>query len=652
MKRQLLAAMMVLTASLPAEARADDLRPYVVQKGDNCESVALKMYGTASVEQLHRDNPSLGPTPHALKEGATLQVQPPAKVATMRNRVEVEARPTAPNAPLFRGNRVSTGESSGADLRFRDTTQLTLSEHTLVVILGASRSATQRTGDARLLNGNLRSRLSELSGRSSVDTDAGQVRLGAGEAQISVDASKTTRLAVYKGTSEVTALKKTVNVAQGFGSKTELGRAPSPPRPLPEAPRWKDGERVAVVGPTPALAASFVASASGTAPPAAQWHVQFSATRDFADPVVDTRVPARVTSVDARAVAPGKFFARVSAIDADAFEGAYGAVLEADLGVISAAVTSQTTSTLAIVGVACGQDGGGEAEGRPLLIDTTREHRIRCVAPGAPPVEWTTPARPFELQVARAEIQSAASGERELLVILRDGAGAPFSSPRVAVVVSGEDAAETALANGVYRTPLRHQPGARLAFQVKVDGVDKAQGSVDGPAPPPPAAPSRARLELGAFALGVGRETKPLQTGAGGGATLGVAFATGPVVLGAAARGSYETVDLAGTTGGGRETTAVFALPLTVRVKTATSFRPNLTVAPLLALQRRTRDDGHQSATLGGAAFTAGADFRLGAGRPFVDVGYRVSNVARRGPLDQSVEGAVVQVGYRIEIGE
>ena len=60
----------------------------------------------------------------------------------------------------------------------------------------------------------------------------------AGEAQVTVDDKKATRLAVYKGSSSVASLGKTVPVSGGFGSKAEFQRAPAPPRPLPLAPTW------------------------------------------------------------------------------------------------------------------------------------------------------------------------------------------------------------------------------------------------------------------------------------------------------------------------------------------------------------------------------------------------------------------------------
>ena len=61
--------------------------------------------------------------------------------------------------------------------------------------------------------------------------------LGAGESQVSVDAARSTRLAVYRGAGKLTAKKQTIGVPQGFGSKAEKDSAPTPPRPPQFTPR-------------------------------------------------------------------------------------------------------------------------------------------------------------------------------------------------------------------------------------------------------------------------------------------------------------------------------------------------------------------------------------------------------------------------------
>lgn len=52
------------------------------------------------------------------------------------------------------------------------------------------------------------------------------------------DPKSATRLAVYEGKSALSASGAKVDVQEGFGSKAELGKAPTPPKPLPRAPTW------------------------------------------------------------------------------------------------------------------------------------------------------------------------------------------------------------------------------------------------------------------------------------------------------------------------------------------------------------------------------------------------------------------------------
>jgi hypothetical protein len=119
-----------LVASPIASAQTID---YVVKPGDTCAAIAQRHYGDSRlVDPLHEANPGLGPPPHALAPGRVLKIPPApapkaagpdAKLAFVRNRVEVQAgetKPGKPDDPLFRGNRVATREASAAGIAFRN----------------------------------------------------------------------------------------------------------------------------------------------------------------------------------------------------------------------------------------------------------------------------------------------------------------------------------------------------------------------------------------------------------------------------------------------------------------------------------------------------------------------------------------------------
>lgn len=338
--------LVLLFALVPGNAFAEEPIRHVVKAHETCAAIALRYYGDSRlVDPIHRANPDLGrrPPPHELREGTVLLIPakeglvsaPDAQLTTVRNQVEVqnpEAKPGKPNDPLFRGNRVSTQEASAADVTFRDETQVKLGERTLVIILGDARSSAAKTslaGGAQttLVTGNLRAFMSgaRKDVPAAVATDAAAVKVWSGEAQVSADAVKTTRLAVYAGSSTIDARGKTREVARGYGSKAELGKQPTPPRPLPPPPAWT------VAPPLIELdrgAPSIVGEYDLSSPDVhvAQWRVQLARDGIFRDVVADVTVPAAVRRLEAQAPGPGRYYVRVSAIDDDHFEGPFSRV--------------------------------------------------------------------------------------------------------------------------------------------------------------------------------------------------------------------------------------------------------------------------------------------------------------------------------------
>src|SRR6202012_3575213 len=130
------------------------------------------------------------------------------------------------------------------------------------------------------------------------------------------------RLAVHHGRSSIRASGKQVDVPDGFGSKADKGKPPPPPRPLPSIPTWSTPfPRLLFSSREPISASGTYAAGTGPGPAAAEWHVQLAHDARFNDLVVDAKVPASVTKLEAKALVAGSYFARVSAIDADHFEG-------------------------------------------------------------------------------------------------------------------------------------------------------------------------------------------------------------------------------------------------------------------------------------------------------------------------------------------
>lgn len=372
---------------------------YTVKDGEGCGEIVRGLLGDDRwLDLFHQANPQLGPRPHHLQPGTVVNIPPlppgapDARVTFARNRVEVRAgtvhtaRP--PDDPLFRGNRVTTGDASSAGIVFRDDTRLVLGDDTLVVIFGDTSGAATRSSTS-LLTGALRARAGSLAGKKPVGiaSSAASVAMKEGEAQVTVDPRRTTRLAVYKGASQISAQKRTVDVAGGFGSKAELGRVPTPPRPLPAAPVFE--ERIAPLvlslGPA-AVSARYATPAGSQAPPAARWHVQLAHDADFEDLQVDARVPLDVVRLEGRDLPAGTYHARVSAIDADEFEGPFSEDLAFEVGIVALDRPDQRYAFAAIFPptLRCALDGGPlQAMGAPFAIDRSRDLHLRCASGAA-----------------------------------------------------------------------------------------------------------------------------------------------------------------------------------------------------------------------------------------------------------------------------
>ncbi|MBX3231992.1 MAG: FecR domain-containing protein [Labilithrix sp.] len=727
MKRFLISIHLAAFTTLHAHAAAaDEAKRYTVQAGDTCAAIATRFYGDARlVDLIHGANPGMGPSPHALKPGTVLILPPrpgatpegpDARLTRTKNIVEVQApdpRPGKPNDPLYRGNRVGTRESSTADVTFRDETQVKLGENTLVVILGDAQARAARVGaqESTLVTGSLRARLSELAGKGTdkprVATEGGSVELKSGEAQVTVDDKKTTRVAVYEGSSTLQAQKKEVAVNEGFGSKADLGVAPTPPKPLPEAPSWSSAAAAIALAsqpvdltftyrpsaggagtvpastpaasaptasaPAPAPVASAPAPASAPAasaasapiPPPAEWHVQVARDKDFNDVVVDGRVPLATSAIEVKNAGPGAYYARVSAIDDDRFEGKWSTVASYVVAQATAPPLPGRRALLRIepAGLACALDGAPVAG--PIEIDRSAAHVLACEAGGAR-AALDLPKVSLGRVQAVAALERLPNGAAVMRVRVVDEAGTPV--PRVAVALvsapAGMRVGPFTYEGGAYVAPATidgRQQGGALQLRVDDDAV-----VATNPLPPDPE--PRVHVEVAAGAR-VSRVLQQPGAGVSLEGRLAVRIPAGELLVGAQA--IYEGVPR-GTSdpGYGYGDTQVRAdvlggwIPIGYRLGARDArFAPYLTVGFAGFWSRgRVEPEGQsirsRALMLGGAA-ALGAEYRLGGlgslgglgahGAAFAELSGRLTTDiqgTRAGPpIDTS--GAAFSLGYR-----
>ncbi|MBS2017936.1 MAG: FecR domain-containing protein [Deltaproteobacteria bacterium] len=654
---RLASAFVVVAAACLArspEARADDdpnVVRYTVKKGEDCPAVAASAFGDRSrVDLVHALNPDLGPVPHHLREGQVLLLPkalsgPPGPDATLtrvKNKVEVRApelrAPAVPD-PLFAGNRVSTQTASTADLRFRDETQVRLGESSLIVILGSSATKSPITpaATATLLDGSMRARLSALAGRlpekPGVETPSARVAMKEGESQISVDPKKTTRLAVYTGGSAITAQKKTVPVDGGFGSKAESGSPPTPPRPLPPAPVWSAA---------PAALALFEGDATdvtgdygpGTGPgdPAAEWHVQLAKDAAFDDVIVDARVPANVTRLEARALTAGRYFARVSAIDADAFEGPWSEARGVTaVRVETSPMGRRRTRVVPPAGLVCTLDGA------PLrdAVDVARvvPHEVVCAAAEGSGAEakamLALSAMPVTGLRAQIEVIERRATSGVMRVRVTDDAGEPIEgvvpsiTPPRGVEVGP---VEPEGAPGTYRVEYRSPGLRRGALKVSVLSLSVETNEADLVHEPPP--PRKTRLEI--MVAGGGSLRGLSQAGFSGRAGADAVF---PVGRGAVAVGGVFaldhhplatlTIDENAASARASVTWIGGRIPIELRPRVGSGVTGHVAIGPEVGRQSTDAGGITASALTLGVWVAGGAGVEVGPGRAFVELSLR-----------------------------
>jgi hypothetical protein len=511
------------------------LMRYTVVKGDSCLGLAQRIYGDARrIDLIHQFN-DLGPQPHTLQPGQVLYFPPPnlapplsgpdARLSAVHNRVEVQnpaPKRGQTNDPLSRGHKVKTEEGSSAEVLFRDETRLQLGENTLVVIFGdSSRKASQKTtaSDTQLMSGQLRAHLGALAGsETSVKTSAGEVSLGPGEVQIKVDEKKSTSLMVYSGQSSITSQNQTVKVSAGFGSRAVEGAAPTAPRPLPAAPVWvttppptflTSGRRVNIQ-------AEYGPGKGGPAP--LRWHVQVARDRLFNSLVVNSRVPVGTTQIEARRLGPGRYYARVSAMD-DEFEGPFSPTIQVLVAVARLVRNEEKNSVTAQISpgdIHCGLDGGPMAPLSQVMRKTKKmPSRLQC-GPSSNPklaasLDLPPPGvGPFDL---KPRLERPDPQRREALLVLRlqDANQQPLSGSALDLglndgVMSGP--IEEGDQDGEYQASIWWNEGVeRVQAKVRVDNAFELVADAltlpvveppaapapapEPPPPPPPVAPAR-----------------------------------------------------------------------------------------------------------------------------------------------------------------
>lgn len=546
----------------PRPAPPVELVDVTVRAGETCAAIARRAFRNAArVDVIHQYNPTVCPTQRRLVAGMVLRLprrlpplrgpQPVAFLTAVNNAVEVQTLPTAQprrgqtNDSLFRGTRVSTEAGSSAELSFTDDTQLRLYESTLVVILGDSSTRVRRTATARdttLVNGSLRAFLGSLAHGSAatptptptpvtapaparaparpprrppaprptqvaINTAGGRAILRDGESQLTVEEGgrHATTLTVYRGSGQLRYGAQTVTVPEGFGARAAEGERIAPVHRLPLAPRWLERPaRVLLAEGDRAVEGRYAAGEPTTppgAPDPAEWRVQIARDEAFTAVVADARVPATVDRLAVPAVPAGTYFVRVSAFDAEHYEGPFGETATVSVVVPGLTDTGQPyRQSLSLpTDVRCALDGAA-LDAPPTLVDRLRAHTLRCAAEGDADhaAEMSLPAlsrSPFRV-IATLDAPDAAARRGQVRVRVVDRLDVPYAEGSLAAEARGGPvtaaAPQAGGSPGDWLVPVRWEPGAQT-FRLRLapeggEAVDSAELAL--PAPPVAVAPA------------------------------------------------------------------------------------------------------------------------------------------------------------------
>jgi len=314
-------------AAEPAAAATNE-EFLIVQPGDTCQTLGQRLWGKPEdYKRLHELN-GLKNGHGKLEPGTRLRIRPEAEAHLTYVKPDVNTRP--PEVPqwkpgqqgqaLYRLHQVNTLRGAGAEVTLKDTSKLQLRENALVVIYGAPQATPKeqprKQGGVELVQGDLRMSLAALRGEPlPLATPAAQVAANGKDLFVSVDEKRMSRVAVFDGRAQVAAKGAKVEVPGGQGTRVEEGKAPEPPRALLPGPAWS------VAGPREVLLALDGAPQAHTlkwqpVTGAVNYRVVLARDAGFNDVVAEAApAPSAALALEAGTLAPGRYYARVQAVD-------------------------------------------------------------------------------------------------------------------------------------------------------------------------------------------------------------------------------------------------------------------------------------------------------------------------------------------------
>lgn len=406
-----------------------------------------------------------------------------------------QPRPARVGEVLTRGTRLSTGEHGSIELQLPNGTELALAERTQLLLFAsplAPPPGVAASTTTTLLRGAVRVRMSPTQSSDAsplIPIALGNVTafVGRVDGQLAFEhLSHTARMGANRGRMRVRTTEREYILRAGNGSVEEPGRPRQPYRQLPPQPTWTTPppERLLSSGEPLDVRAAWTLRGSTVA---AEWRVELARDEAFHDVVAAARVPGETTSWTARALAPGRYVMRVTALDGDHFESLPSSVARVHVAapqlVAGVRPGGETAPRLAALNVPegffCGIDGARSvATDVPLRLSPGRRHTVRCTSTpeGNDVREINVSAEQSGPLLREVRVRSTAIDQGVLAIRLFDAEGVAL--PYADVTVTNDrgvmvDRIREARERGVYNASMRWPRGVmRARFRFTVNGAE------------------------------------------------------------------------------------------------------------------------------------------------------------------------------------
>lgn len=378
-----------------------------VKAGEDCAALARRVYGPAggALAHLRAQNPGLCEKP--LVAGATVRVPPlakkpgarkpppePARLSYVGPAVRTKTRggwfEALPGQPIDRRMRIETSKVGGAEVNVNDKVKLQLEPNSKLVIKSLP-STGRQSGEVQLVDGTLHAGVSEDPKTSplTVRTKSAEIKLKGG-ARIDAAADARTTLSVHEGSLSVKVQGTVISIRAGQGTLILPGQGRAQPKDLPTAPAWTSGNKTAVAA-EDASARPFLVVAAGSllssqpkgevevdfapVPGAALYNVEIARDPGFND----HRAGGEIAAPPLRAqLQPGRYYARVSAIDSERLVGPPSPVRSFSV------ITLRTDASVVGVPVQNGEPLPDKQRGAQLMLVRSLETTLELSGVGQP----------------------------------------------------------------------------------------------------------------------------------------------------------------------------------------------------------------------------------------------------------------------------